>query len=210
MHFSKTDSNDTAIKEAYQVMNELAKEDQGSKQGMGSMDNILMRKVTQDVLRIDKRLALYDLLYMWGHIGLSSKTYLTQINVTLEDAYPGIVSRYENNPNDINSREEMIDYYFLHGVIAVTLFLSGDISDEVAETDLRKVLELSKGYEFKDPYHVPHALYELGMMYYRQEKKKQAKEVLVRAQKIPEGYLFDRALQFRINGPLDLLLFFST
>ena len=68
LYFSKTDSNDTAIKEAYQVMNELAKEDQGSKQGMGSMDNILMRKVTQDVLRIDKRLALYDLLYMWGHI----------------------------------------------------------------------------------------------------------------------------------------------
>jgi len=197
---AQIDMHDTAIQRAYDEITVLGKEDKSKKSMLGATDGVLTRKVAQDAKRVDKRLALFDMLYIWGHISDAKEQFLHQINTTLNAAYGDIKVRFDSDPNNIDHSEEIAALHLLRGIVAQYLK-----DDATCEEELRKTIELAENHNFLDPYHIPNALFELGMMYFRQGNTVQAKEAFTRVQNISDEYINDRALPYRAVAPLNIL-----
>ena len=197
---AQLDPNDPKIQVAYDNIQQLSIIDSNKKQMEGQMDIVLHRKALQDSRRKDRRLALFDMLYVLGHFGLASNSYLEQVLGKLNETYEPIHQRFSENEENLDFREEYVALLMLRGSIRQYM-----LEDEDAERDLLMCVELTRDQLFSDPYHLPHALVELGTLYFRQGKRIEAKTVLLEAQHLPEEYIFDRALQMRVEGPLNMM-----
>ncbi len=199
-------TNDARAVRMYEEVLVLTKEFEDA----GRMDAVLARKARVNLRRTFHELSSFELLYFWGHVGLSGRTYLVKLRNTLlplrervERHYAAAAAAQGAEGAELVAREELMSVCMLLG--AVLQYLHEDAQSEAC---LDRVMEFSArdGYEtFADPFHVPFTLFELGILYARTDRQADAVRVFKRALSLCDGFTFDQALAFRIKGPLKQL-----
>lgn len=129
-------------------------------------------------------LYLLELMYLWNCI----YSCVPKLPTMLEE-----LEKMENCKEIREPGDKRVLFCFLKGVIHRDL---GHTEKAIACFEL---VESQKNHVHEDNYVVPHAAFDLGILYMRQKNYEKAKEVLVRARDHYSGYEFEDRLHFRLH-----------
>jgi tetratricopeptide (TPR) repeat protein len=202
---------DTLIDEIYETIANFDDIDPDLKSGAGKMDKSLKKKLLMiDMKRVDRKIALYDLLLIMGFYGANmdpdsnkcNKKWINSIHANVQDIYNNSKKKFDKNKDDFNAKEEFAACLLLLG--ATICEKDGNYEDTTAENHFLTCIQIcSEGNAFEKYYHIPYALLQLGNIYMCRKDFNQAKEYYERAQSFKKGYTFDIAIEHRLQGPLD-------
>ena len=206
---------DPLIDDLYAAIQNLSdySNESGKKSGAGRMDISIKRKLKIDLKRADRRVSLYDSLFLMSYFGANmdttnymdqeEKDWIVSIHTHLQSIHQASLQRYEQNKNDVDASEEMAAILLLLGAVAYEN-CNGNYGDTVGEEHFLQCVAICEEHKFDNNYHLPYALSQLGIVYLRRKNYSQAKECLSRAKNIKKGYTFDSAILHRVIGPLEM------
>ena len=176
---------------------------------VGPMDLVLIRKARVNVLRskIASMLSMHEMNYFLGYTAISGSVTLQTVFEDLCETLAKIQGRFESMRNVEGADgggglvEELMAALFLTGSVG-----SGLRHDDIAVQHLTRVIELADAFAgdaalSTDPYHVPFAMFELGLLHLRAGRPREAVGLFEQARKATD-YTFDQALWYRSQGPL--------
>ena len=193
----------------------LALGDSNSDNPVGQMDKVLMRKASVNVERseIASVLSMHEMNYFLGYTAIVGKEILEHVLKDLMKTLALIQEKYDSDGSKdfkqgtsvgasckhFSNCEELLAALFLTGTVSSYLCL-----DDLAEQHLTQVIKLAsqlpENMNLSDPYYVPFAQYELGLIYLRDGKSVEAVDLFERSRKATR-YTFDKALWYRSQAP---------
>ena len=135
---------DPLIDDLYAAIQNLSdySNESGKKSGAGRMDISIKRKLKIDLKRADRRVSLYDSLFLMSYFGANMDTtnytdqeendWIVVIHTHLQSIHQASLQRYEQNKNDVDASEEMAAILLLLGAVAYEN-CNGNYGDTVGE-----------------------------------------------------------------------------
>ena len=176
---------------------------------VGPMDLVLIRKARVNCTRsnVASTLFMHELTYFLGYTAITGSATLRSVFADLTHTLASTRARFEAVGKAEGSRasgrsvEEYMVALFLTGAVG-----SGLHQDDIAIQHLTRVLELADDYAGDasitvDPYYVPFAKFELGMLHLRGGRPKMAVCMFEESRKQTD-FTFGQALWYRSQGPL--------
>ena len=135
----------------------------------------------------------------FGHMGLMVQEDLAQMRASLAPLEQHANEQRASNPDRDDIFEEWLATTVVSGALAQYM---KDYA--TAEQLLTSVLQAADGRELHDPYHVPCAHYELGIVCLRQSKLAEARAHAEACLSLTD-WSFENVVHFRAQGILDEL-----
>ena len=156
---------------------------------ISTVDKLALRKSKALLANRDSRFSLgilymVELLYLWNCIYPT----IPKLSKFLQE-----LEKLASNENVLEPGDKFALYCLLKGIIHRDL---GHIEKAI---NCFELVEDQRDRVHEDKYIIPHAAFELGILYMRQGNDEEAKEALLRARDDYSGYEFEDRLHFRLH-----------
>jgi tetratricopeptide (TPR) repeat protein len=180
------DSYQYALKSFEEVPKKVKKTWMGK---ISLVDKLALRKSKTLVGNRDSQFSLgilymVELLYLWNCI----YSTIPKLPKLLEE-----LEKLEDNQHIHESGDRRALYCLLKGIIY------RDLGHMEKAIDCFMLVEGQKNKVYEDKYVLPHAAFELGLLYMRQGNGEEAREALLRSRDGYSGYEFEDRLHFRLH-----------